>query len=361
MNELVCNLHIHSVYSDGTGTYGQIADQAIQAHLDVIIITDHNIKVKGVEQYYHKNGRNLLLLTGEEVHDPTRMPQKNHMLVFGCEDEVAQFAPDPQELIDHVNHRSGAAFLAHPFENALPLFNETAISWENWGVKGFTGLELWNGFSEFKTVVKTFPQALYYSFFPEYIPHRPLPQTIAKWDELLLSGQKVFIVGGSDSHALHYRKGLIRKTIFPYRYHFSTINTHLLLPNPLTGSVSEDKKMVLKALLSGSGFIGNDLPFSTRGFTFTAENDNELISMGEELILDRGTTIRVNLPHPADLRLIHNGTAIEMMNNTDRMICTVTQPGYYRVEACLQYSGESRGWIYSNPLFLRGKRKFGEL
>lgn len=357
MHELVCNLHIHSTYSDGTGSYSHIADQAIQSNLDVVIITDHNIKVNGVEKYYHKNGRKLLLLTGEEVHDPDRIPQKSHALVIGCEEEVSQLAPNPQVLIDYVNRAGGSTFLAHPYEYELPLFNETAITWENWEVGGFTGLELWNGFSEFKTVVSSFRQALFYAFFPELIPHRPLPQMIAKWDELLLKGQKVFAVGGSDSHALDYKKGLIRKTIFPYRYHFSTINTHLLLSRPLTNNVNVDKGIVYDSLKNGSCFIGNDLPFPARGFTFTAETDDELVTMGKDLDLKQGATIRINLPRPAELRLVHNGVTVQNMDNSDRMLFTVTEPGFYRVEAYLEYAGESRGWIFSNPIFLRNKRK----
>lgn len=358
MNELICNLHIHSTYSDGTGSYSKIAEQAIDANLDVAIITDHNIHVRGIEKYYHKDEKSVLILTGEEVHDPNRTPQKNHALVIGCDEEVASLAPNSQVLIDHVISTGGAVFLAHPYEHDLPLFNETDISWENWEVQRFTGLELWNSFSEFKTVVRNFGQALFYAFLPELIPHQPLPQTLAKWDELLCKGQKIFAVCGSDAHALHFKKGLIQKTIFPYRYHFSTINNHLLLPHPLTGDLIEDKRSIYKALFSGSCFIGNDLPASTRGFSFTAESENKTVGMGEELVLTPGATIRVLLPQPCNLRLVHDGTIIQTMQNADRMLYTVTKPGYYRVEALIKYFSQYRGWIYSNPIFFRDNRKY---
>lgn len=357
MNELVCNLHIHSIYSDGTGNYSQIAEQAIASNLDVAIITDHNIHVRGIEKYYHKDEKSVLILTGEEVHDPNRDPQKSHALVIGCEEEVASLAPNPQALIDRVQSAGGAVFLAHPYEYDLPLFNETDISWENWEVEGYTGLELWNSFSEFKTVVRNFGQALFFAFLPELIPHQPLPQILAKWDELLSSGKKIFAVGGSDSHALHYKIGLIQKTIFPYRYHFSTINNHLLLPQPLTGDLIEDKRNIYKALFSGSSFIGNDLPAPTRGFSFTAESENISVGMGEDLELAPGATIRVSLPQPGLLRLIRNGKIIQIMQNSDRMLYTVTKPGAYRVEVYIKYFGQYRGWIYSNPIFFHGKGK----
>ena len=61
-------------------------------------------------------------------------------------------------------------FLAHPVDPAMPAFGETDISWEDWGVTGFTGIELWNGFSELKTVAKGKLDAIFYAFFPETIP-----------------------------------------------------------------------------------------------------------------------------------------------------------------------------------------------
>ncbi len=54
----------------------------MQAGLDVIIVTDHNVFVSGPEDYYKNGDRRVLLLVGEEVHDQARQPQKNHLLVF---------------------------------------------------------------------------------------------------------------------------------------------------------------------------------------------------------------------------------------------------------------------------------------
>lgn len=353
MEEIICNLHVHTIYSDGTGDYTHIAEEALKTDVDVVIITDHNVRVKGVERYVENDSRRVLLLTGEEVHDQDRMPQKNHMLVIGCEKEVSPYAHNPQKLIDQVNKHRGLTFIAHPYEYALPLFNETDITWESWGVEGFTGLELWNGFSEFKTVVHNFPQAIYHAFHPQRIPHGPLPQALAKWDELLAQNRKVVAVAGSDSHALDYKAGFIRKTIFPYRYHFSTVNNHLLIPAPLTGNITNDKKMVYQALSVGSSFIGYDLPASPRGFTFTADNGEEKVIIGGDLRLNPGATLHIKLPIRANMRLIHNGKLISELNDSDHLVKVVDQPGAYRVEAYLDFLGQKRGWIFSNPIYLR--------
>lgn len=357
MEEIICNLHIHSIYSDGTGDYTHIANEALKTNLDVVIVTDHNVLVKGMEGYVEKDGRRVLVLSGEEVHNQDRMPQKDHMLVIGCSREVAPFAYDPQKLISQVNKNHGLTFLAHPYEYALPLFHETDITWESWQVEGYTGIELWNGFSEFKTVVRNLPQAIFYAFFPHRIAHQPLPQTLAKWDDLLSTDRKVVAVAGSDAHALDYRAGFIRKTIFPYRYHFSMINNHLLIPAPLTGNLSVDRAAIYQALRSGSSFIGFDLPASPRGFVFCAENSEETMGMGDELKLDPGATLRIKLPRRADVRLIHNGKPVLESENTDQLVKIVDQPGAYRVEAYIDYLGKKRGWIYSNPIYLRKPAK----
>ncbi|MCX6054009.1 MAG: CehA/McbA family metallohydrolase [Chloroflexi bacterium] len=351
MRELVCNLHIHTPYSDGSGDYRSIAKSALKQDVDVILISDHNVLVKGVEGYHKENGRVVLLLTGEEVHDQSRDPQKNHMLVFGANREMATFAYDPQCLIQEVRRAGGLSFLAHPFEFDLPLFGETDISWVDWEIDGFTGLELWNGLSEFKTVVNSFPDAIFYAFLPEFVAHRPLTSTLRKWDELLTGGKKIVAVGGSDAHAINIHKGPIKRTVYPYEFHFSAINNHLLVRNNLSENLENDQSMVYQALKSGSFFIGYDLPASTKGFSFTIETDSTQYGLGETVDISNGATIKILLPHRAHIRLIHNGRVIQEQLNAERLICTITEAGYYRVECLIPFLGKERGWIYSNPVY----------
>ena len=53
--EVVCNLHMHTPYSDGEWYHAAIAQAALRAGLDCICVTDHNIWVKGPERYYEKD------------------------------------------------------------------------------------------------------------------------------------------------------------------------------------------------------------------------------------------------------------------------------------------------------------------
>src|SRR5512134_480700 len=215
MHEIIVNLHMHTVYSDGTGTHKDIAQAALKAELDAVIVTDHNVLVQGVEGYYRSGRRRVLLLVGQEVHDQDREPQKNHLLVFNANRDVSTLADDPQALINGVNDAGGLSFIAHPSDPEAPAFNETDISWEAWDVHGFTGIELWNGLSELKTLVHTKLHGAFYAFFPQFIGHHPITEVIHRWDDMLAEGKRVVAIGGSDAHALNMHMGPLHRVIFP--------------------------------------------------------------------------------------------------------------------------------------------------
>ncbi len=360
MHEIAINLHMHTIYSDGSGTYKDIAQAAIKTGLDAVIVTDHNVLVQGAEGYYRVGAPStslrtsrVLLLIGEEIHDQDRVPQKNHLLVFNTNRDVSTLADDPQTLINGVNDARGLCFLAHTDDVASSTFNETSISWESWDAHGFTGLELWNGFSELKTLLHTKFHALFYAFFPQFIAHHPMPETLQRWDDLLASGKPFVAIGGSDAHALHMSMGPLHRVIFPYEFHFRTVNTHVLIPEPLTGDVLTDKKMIYDALGAGRCFVGYDLPASTRGFTFKARGLEQSVIMGEEISAKRGVTLQAHLPKPAEIRLLKDGKTIGIWKGSQACAYSATEPGVYRVEAWKNYLGAKRGWIFSNPIYVR--------
>jgi hypothetical protein len=352
MQELVVNLHMHTRYSDGHVSHADIAQAALKAGLDAVIVTDHNVYVKGPEGYYKNGDRKVLLLVGEEVHDQARQPQKNHLLVFWTGREMATLAYDPQRLLDRVGQAGGIAFIAHPVDPEAPAVNETDISWVDWQVHGYTGIELWNGLSEFKSKLKSKLHAIYYAYNPENIAQGPLPETLKKWDELLNDGKRVVAIGGSDAHALPARMGPLRRTLFPYEFHFRAINTHLITPTPLSGDLVDDRRLILEALASGHAFIGYDLPASTRGFRFTAQGKDCKAWMGGEISAQNGITIQIRLPQPTECHLIKDGKPVKTWQKRETCMHITTETGVYRVEAYLQYQGQRRGWIFSNPIYV---------
>ncbi len=352
MHEIVINLHMHTFYSDGHATHREIAQAAMYAGLDAVLVTDHNIWVRGPEGYYEEDGRRALLLVGEEIHDQDREPQKNHLLVFGAERELAPLADDPQRLIDAVREAGGVCFIAHPYDPAAPAVGEVDISWEAWDVHGYTGLELWNALSEFKGLLKSKLHAAWYAFQPHRIASGPFPRVLRRWDDLLRQGQRVVAVGGSDAHALIGRMGPLRRTLFPYEWHFRGVNTHLLLPEPLNGDLGHDKTLIYDALRQGHAFIGYDLPAPTRGFRFTAQGSRGTAWMGDEIALAGGVTLQVKLPRRANARLLRYGEVVQTWTDAEVGTYITTQPGAYRVEVNLHAWGKSRAWILSNPIYV---------
>jgi len=352
MIELTANLHMHSLYSDGSGTHAEIGRAAARTGLDVVLVTDHNVWVQGVDAYYRDGRKRCLLIVGEEIHDQDRVPQKNHLLVFNANQELSTYADDPQILVQAVQRAGGLSFLAHPVESDMPAIGETDISWESWDVTGFTGLELWNGFSEFKSVARGRLDALFYAFFPLALPHGPLPRTLQIWDDLLVQGRRIVAMGGSDAHALHLSLGPIRRTVFPYEYHFSAINSHIIAPSRLTGDLFEDKKMLFASLAAGHCFIGYDIPASTHGFRFSAHGRSSNAIMGDEMALNGSVTLQAKLPSPAHIRLIKDGTCVKEVKGETLTFIT-EEPGVFRIEAYKRFLGISRGWIFSNPIYIR--------
>ena len=364
MVHVVGNMHMHTPYSDGEKWHAEIADDAIRAGLDFIIVTDHNIWVNGLEGYYENGNGRVLLLAGEEIHNVRRKPQASHFLVYGAETELAPCAHNPQELIDATNQAGGYGFLAHPHERGIPLLGQENLGWHDWDIDNFTGLEIWNYMSSFINVLhdamEKFPfkqqlllklLALRISLAPEKHITAPDQETLDLWDELLAQGKKVTAVGNSDAHGTPMSLGPIHRIIFPYEFLFRAINTHLLLPEPLSGDVNKDKQEILTAIGNGNSWVGYDMAHPTKGFRFTGQGVNKGI-MGQEIQIDAGATLQVTTPKRANIRIIRHGDVVAQIENETNLTHIPIEPGAYRVECTIPYQNKQRGWIYSNPIYL---------
>jgi hypothetical protein len=354
VHEYVSNLHMHTPYSDGEWYHAQIAEAAISARLDVICVTDHNVWVKGPARYYQNDIGQVLLLVGEEVHDPVRQPQKNHLLIYGAETELAPYAYDPQVLIDAARDAGGLTFLAHPFDPEVPLASEPDLSWVNWEVTGYTGIELWNYMSNFKGLLTSRTNAIRYAFNPELGIRAPEPETIQRWDEMTAMGQRVAAIGSADAHGTEYRLGAVRRVVFPYEFLFRQVNTHLVTETAFTGDYAHDNAVVLEALRRGNCFVAYDGAAPARGFRFSANYERGSALMGDRIANRGGVTLQVSAPARADLRLLCNGIEVKGWEKSTNHTHTLPagETGVYRVEAYIPYQGRQRAWIFSNPIYV---------
>jgi hypothetical protein len=353
MIELTGNLHVHTGYSDGTLYHAVLAGFAADAGLDFLITTDHNVLVRGANiRYEFSGGRRVLLQTGEEIHQQDRTPQKNHLLAFGIPADLGREARDPQKLIDAVNAAGGAAFLAHPFDPAAPLVHEESLGWVSWDVRGYAGLEIWNYMSEFKSLVRNPLAMIFYALFPSLGIRGPDAETLARWDNLLAEGRRTAAIGGSDAHGHAYSLGPLRKVVFPYRYLFRTVNMHVLV-NEITGNVEADGRAIVAALKAGRSWVAYDLSQRTNGFRFWAEGSGGDALMGEEIAFSGKPVLRAVLPAPARWRIIRAGSGPVREGSGKDVTFSPSQPGAFRLEARRPFRGRMRGWIFSNPVYVR--------
>ncbi len=348
LHEIVANLHVHTPYSDGVWYHAQIAEAAAEAGLDLVVATDHNVWVDGVEGHYE----NVLLLVGEEVHDVQRLPQCNHLLIYGAERELAPHPGDSQQLINAAKGGGGLCFLAHPVERSSPLDPElAAIPWVDWEVDGYTGIELWNYMSEFKALIQSKLAGLFYALYPDLGIKGPFHQTLRLWDKLLAEGRRVVAIGGSDAHGNSYSLGPLKRVLFPYKHLFGCVNTHILIPHALTRDLVANKATIYAALRAGNCFVGYDRLGSTRGFRFFARSGSQLVSMGDVLKQQAAIIFQVELPAPADARLLRDGQVVARTNGR-RLDYTTAVPGVYRVQVYRRYRLRQRAWIFSNPIYV---------
>ncbi|MFQ5854270.1 MAG: CehA/McbA family metallohydrolase [Anaerolineae bacterium] len=348
MHEYVGAVHMHTVHSDGTATHDEIAFIAGRAGLDFVIVTDHNVRVPEAEGRYG----DVLLLVGEEIHDPDRELESSHLLVFGAGCSLAEHAAEPQVLIDAVWDAGGLSFIAHPFERSAAYAGERDLNWRDWDVDGYTGLELWNTMSEFKSHVLDLPRALLMAYFPYIGLRGPPPETLARWDKLLASGRRVAIIGGPDAHGTIYRKGPLVRPVLSYEWLFQAVRLHILCDKPFNGDVDRDAAHVYGAIGAGRAFVAYDWIGDAAGFHFVARSSDKEAGMGQELPSTSDVvTLEVISPLPARLRLIRHGRVVaEHHGRTLRY--KAGAPGAYRVEAYRRHLLRRRGWVFTNPIYI---------
>jgi hypothetical protein len=346
--EYTGNFHIHTTYSDGTGSVKEVARAARESELDFIALNDHahQTPLHLEDEGYHKG---ILVLVGSEIGG-----RFNHYLAYNIKKQVGDGNISPQDAIDAVNNQGGFGFIAHPFEKGMAYMeNNIAYVWDDWSVAGYTGICIWNFSSRWKENVKSFRHGIFHLIFKKYTLKGPSRKTLTTWDELCLKRRTVAI-GGSDAHASSVKVGLLRITPLSYRYLLGTINTHVLTAWPLQGDPIKDRELVYNSLKEGNCFAAHDGLFPARGFRFCFIRDEGKgkLEMGQEGKFGPGV-LSVKVPEEGLARIIRNGSLFEERYGSD-LNARINEKGVYRVEVFRKTCIFGlRPWIFSNPLYLR--------
>lgn len=336
-------LHMHTTYSDGSGSYPELIAAAQQAGLRWIIVTDHDTLEGAPFAGWHDG---LLVIVGHEI-----TPDRNHFLAMNVDTVVSNQLP-PQDFVDEVYARGGFGVIAHPDERVKNSFKEI-YRWDDWTVDGprdragrVVGIELWNLMSDWGEHLNgrnSIPSFL----LPRMALSGPTPATLAWWDRLNMAGRRTFGVGGVDAHAFKHRAPWGEVEVFPYRWLFGTLTNYLLLDAPLSADARAATDQVYAALTGGRSYFVNRLDGDAPAITFAARRDDEAHVIGASPSLAGGPLlIEADVGCDAYIRLIANGEVLT--SGVRRIRQSVAEPGVYRLEG---YWG-GKAWLFSNPIFV---------
>jgi hypothetical protein len=74
--------------------------------------------------------------------------------------------------------------------------------------------------------------------------------------------------------------------------------------------------------------------------------------MGDQISLNGAVTLQARLPDRAEINLIKDGECIQSSRGEAATFIT-NAAGVYRIEAYKTFLGKRRGWIFSNPIYIR--------
>jgi len=177
MNWFACELHCHTVHSDGQYTPAMLMQKASGRALDGIALTDHNT-FSGLDEIAAAGTTFPCVLAGIEW-----TTFYGHLLALGCGAFVDWRDARPDNIdykISEIIDKGGIAGIAHPFALGSPMC--TGCYWDfdvrRWGNISF--MEVWSG-----------P-------FPWSSPS--CGRTFAMWNNLLDKGYRVAATYGRDWH-----------------------------------------------------------------------------------------------------------------------------------------------------------------
>jgi hypothetical protein len=336
-------LHIHTTYSDGTGSFPEVIAAAREAGLRWIIVTDHDTMEGRPFAGWHDG---VLVIVGHEI-----TPDRNHFLALNTEAVVSREQP-PQDFVDEVYGRGGFGIIAHPDERVANAFKEI-YRWDDWTVDGPraregrpVGIELWNLMSDWGESLTPANRLVNY-FMPALGIAGPTPATLAWWDRLNMVGRRTFGVGGVDVHAFKRKAPWGTAEVFPYRWMFGTLTNYLLLDRPLHEDATTATHQIYAALAAGRLYFVNRLEGDAPAITFSAARGEERYGIGDDATIAGGPLlIEADVGRDAFIRLIADGEVLT--SAVGRLRQSVDSGAVYRLEG---YVG-GKPWLFSNPIYV---------
>ena len=340
MREVVGAIHLHSCYSDGSGTLREITAAAARAGIDFLVLADHDTLAAARDgwQGWHDG---VLVVVGAEI----TCRDHSHVVALNATDvEALRFKPLRRVLFD-LTRQGAVPIVAHAHPARIMGYPLKAGELSDWEVPGFAGVELWSFMHDICHGLTPWRIPSFLQTWRQHI-RGPHPDTVAHWDRIT-QDRAFAAIGSLDNHAIAVP--VLGKRVLPYEDGFRTLRTHAFCDR-WSGEPGDADRLV-DALRRGRCFIALDLEADARGFRFEAERGGEVLGMGEERPWQGPAVLRARSPAPAHLVLLRNGERLAEADGTS-IEHRAEEPGVYRVEARI----EDRPWVYTNPIYLRPGR-----
>jgi len=374
-------LHVHSGFShDSRGSIEEIVAAANKVNVRVILFTEHPNKFSDYVNDGHRGVKDgVLLIPGAELKGFLAYPKTSVQ---------KQDPQDPQEVANLVRGTDGLIFLCHL---------EERMKWE---INGLTGSEIYNTHADVKdekrflafrttpagmlalqTATRLYPQEVFAALqdYPaDYLkrwdqlcqkaPHTGVSANDAHHNNgvhgSLTAEGKVQLEGALgdklillDPEKVPLLKPLVADKkpgdrvfeleLDPYERSFHHVSTHLLMHD-----VTE--QTVWDTLKAGRAYVAFDWMADPTGFVFRADRGNDTWPMGAEVPGAQDLRLRAEAPLAGTIKLLRDGEVIAEQNS-HAVDVVADKPGNYRVEVWLNFAGEPRPWILSNPIYVRAK------
>ncbi len=374
-------LHVHSAFShDSRGKIEDIVAAARQTGVRAILFTEHPANhYDYVKDGHHGLKDGVLLIPGAETEGFLAYPQRSIQ---------GEKVDGPQSFADKVRSADGMIFLCHLEERM------------DWEIDGLTGTEIYNTHADFKdeskliaslrsplglfglaAAVKQYPQETF-AALQDYPA-----DYLKRFDQLCRKAHHTGVSANDAHHNQAYRarvteegKVLLKDaldeklaeldpekipllkplvagkqagdTVFeldldPYERSFRHVSTHLLM-----GELNEPN--VREALKAGRAYVAFDWIADPTGFVFRAEGRGQTWPMGSDVPGAAGVRLQAEAPLDGRFKLLRDGEVV-VERTVGALDEPIDKPGIYRVEVWQTLAGESRPWILSNPIYVRGQ------
>jgi hypothetical protein len=331
--ELTCVIHVHSVFSDGTGTIGEIATAAREAGADVVVVTDHDDLRSQDAAGWHDG---VLVVAGLEI-SPLH---GNHLLALGTGTVVDHSGRSARAVLDEVHDRGGVGFAAHPFSRGGWVLGRLGRAAPYADLQApLDGIELWSLVTDTLEHLRSPARLLRFARDPDAVLADPPARNLARWDELGRD-RRLPAIAGLDAHQYGLRRGgrVVVRTM-SYARTFALLRTHALVDGPTP-------EAVLAALAAGHTFLARDSLADATGFRFGP-------GMGDEAPFTGPVELVASAPRACTLRLWRDGDLVAEVRDALELGHVADGPGVWRVSAHLTHAGAPRTWVLTNPVYLR--------